>query len=63
MSQKTKFDERYIHGETLMTWALRWFSMSNDAFYNQYRFNFNPHDYPGLYNAARKRYFEEVHPK
>lgn len=31
-----------------------WFSMSNDSFFEQYGFNFNPHDYKGLYADVRK---------
>lgn len=33
--------------------AILWFKMSNDAFYELYGFNFNPHDYPYLYEIAR----------
>lgn len=42
-------------GRSLMFWALEWFRMSNDTFYALYGFNFNPHKYPGLYEAARER--------
>jgi len=44
-------------GATLLTWAIRWFKMSNDSFFNYYGFNFNPHDYPGLYELARKKVY------
>lgn len=33
--------------------------MSNDCFYELYGFNFNPHEYPGLYEEARKRVYGE----
>ena len=39
--------------------TLEWFKMSNDAFFDLYGFNFNPHNYPGLYEQARERYFKE----
>ena len=51
------WDTTYLYGASLMTWALRWFSMSNDAFFDLYKFNFNPHEYSGLYEEARRRYF------
>lgn len=44
---------------SLMFWALEWFSMSNDTFFEIYGFNFNPHEYPGLYEEARKRHWGE----
>lgn len=57
------YDGMLLRGASLMTWAIRWFSMSNDAFFELYGFNFNPHDYPGLYEAARARvYPQEVQP-
>lgn len=37
--------------------CLDWFKMSNDAFFVSYGFNFNPHDYPGLYEWGRKKLF------
>lgn len=46
-------------GASLMTWAIRWFSMSNDTFYDLYGFNFNPHKYPGLYEATRRRVYPQ----
>ena len=50
-----RFDSTSYKGKSLMFWALQWFSMSNDAFFKLYGFNFNPHNYPGLYEAARER--------
>lgn len=35
--------------------TLDWFQMSNDGFYALYGFNFNPHNYPGLYEWGRKK--------
>lgn len=31
-----------------------WFKMSNDDFFEKYGFNFNPHEYPGLYMKCRR---------
>ena len=56
------YDILLLNGKPLMFWAIEWFSMSNDDFYDLYGFNFNPHEYPGLYEQARTRYFsEEAH--
>ena len=37
--------------------ALEWFDMSNDDFFEKYKFNFNPHEYAGLYKIASELYF------
>ena len=39
--------------------CLDWFQMNNDAFYDFYGFNFNPHEYPGLYDWGRKTLYGE----
>lgn len=44
-------------GKTLLEWAVEWFKMSNDVFCSLYGFNFNPHDYPGLYEIARREVY------
>lgn len=49
------YDSVILRGKTLAEWAGLWFSMSNDAFFAMYGFNFNPHEYPGLYELAQKR--------
>ena len=54
----SKYDRIQLHGKSLMFWAVEWFKMSNDAFFKLYGFNFNPHNYPGLYDDARKRVFK-----
>ena len=59
MRMSSMYDFTLYKGESLMTWAIRWFSMSNDAFFSLYGFNFNPHEWPGLYEEAQKR----VYPK
>lgn len=46
-----------LRGKTLLQWAVLWFKMSNDAFYELYGFNFNPHDYPMLYEIAREEVY------
>lgn len=40
-----------------MEWAIHWFAMDNDSFYKAFGFNFNPHDYCGLYEEARERLY------
>ena len=59
----SRYDVLVLNGKSLMYWALEWFSMSNDAFFDLYGFNFNPHNYPGLYEQARERYFKEENDK
>lgn len=44
-------------GKSLLDWAVLWFETSNDAFYELYGFNFNPHRYPMLYEVARKKVY------
>lgn len=55
----SQYDLIPLNGKSLMFWALEWFRMSNDTFYDLYGFNFNPHKYPGLYEEARKRTYGE----
>ena len=57
--EMSRYDVLFMNGKSLMFWALEWFSMSNDAFFACYGFNFNPHNYPGLYEQARARYFSK----
>lgn len=54
----SKYDRIQLRGKSLMFWAVEWFKMSNDVFFSLYGFNFNPHNYPGLYDEARKRVFK-----
>ena len=51
----SQYDLVPYRGKSLMFWALEWFRMSNDCFYEIYGYNFNPHDYPLLYEQARER--------
>lgn len=44
-------------GKSLLEWAIIWFKTSNDAFHAMYGFNFNPHEYPYLYEIARKEVY------
>ena len=53
----SQYDLIPYRGKSLMQWAILWFTTSNDAFYDCYGFNFNPHDYPGLYEDARERVY------
>ena len=50
---KTMYAMRKYKGKSLIDWAVLWFKMSNDAFFRLYGFNFNPFDYPYLYDIAR----------
>ena len=53
----SQYDLVIYKGESLMYWAIEWFKMSNDTFYELYGFNFNPHNYPNLYEIARERVY------
>lgn len=46
-------------GKSLLQWACIWFRTDNDTFFNEYGFNFNPHEYPYLYDVARKEVYPE----
>ena len=54
---------QYANGDIkcypLVYMGCQWFRMSNDAFYEMYGFNFNPHEIPGLYNRCRRIVFGE----
>lgn len=50
-----KYTSTMYKGKLLLYWAVQWFKMSNDDFFALYGFNFNPHDYPGSYELARKK--------
>lgn len=39
--------------------CLEWFRMDNDSFYEKYGFNFNPHEFKGLYDWGRKTLYGE----
>lgn len=56
---KARYAITPLRGKSLLQWAILWFKTSNDAFYELYGFNFNPHEYPMLYEIAR----EEVYGK
>lgn len=53
----SQYDFVYLKGKSLMFWAVEWFNMSNDTFFDLYGFNFNPHNYPLLYETARERVY------
>lgn len=54
---KARYSMQTLRGKTLLQWAVLWFKMSNDVFYELYGFNFNPHDYPMLYEIAREEVY------
>ena len=51
---KTMYAMRKYKGKSLIDWAVLWFKMSNDAFFRLYGFNFNPFDYPYLYDILQE---------
>ena len=51
---QVKFSDGSVKYYNALDMAVQWFKMSNDCFYDLYGFNFNPHDYPGLYERARR---------
>ena len=55
----SRYDSIFYKGKSLMFWALQWFTMTNDTFFDLYEFNFNPHKYPNLYEEARQRLWGE----
>ena len=54
---KVRYSMQTLRGKKLLQWAVLWFKMSNDAFYELYGFNFNLHDYPMLYEIAREEVY------
>lgn len=63
---KIPISQKVISGMLLVNWSdgsttkydavdmgVEWFGMSNDAFHATYGFNFNPHEWPGLYEKCR----------
>lgn len=59
MNAEIHYSTTFFKGKPLIFWAVQWFKMSNDCFYEMYGFNFNPHDYTGLYEIARKKVYPE----
>ena len=47
------YENATYKGHPMVDLAVSWFKMSNDDFFKVYGFNFNPHQYPGLYEKAR----------
>lgn len=59
ISEEYYYSSRMLRGKSLLEWAVLWFKLSNDEFFRIYGFNFNPHEYVGLYEIARKKVFGE----
>ena len=55
--EETYYSTKYYKGKSLLEWAIIWFNTSNDVFFRMYGFNFNPHEYKGLYALARKKVY------
>lgn len=53
------YSTKLLKGKSLLEWAIIWFKTSNDGFYRMYGFNFNPHEYKGLYQLARSKVYSE----
>jgi hypothetical protein len=53
------YSHKMLRGKSLLEWAVLWFKMSNDVFFEMYGFNFNPHEYEGLYKIARNKLSEK----
>lgn len=58
-SLQVVYSDGSVQGYDLVSLGCEWFRMSNEEFYKKYGFNFNPHDYAGLYEHCR----ELVYPK
>lgn len=56
-TEEIYYSTKYLNGKPLLEWAIIWFKTSNDGFFRTYGFNFNPHDYKGLYILARKKVY------
>lgn len=63
MKKYEKYKKAMLNGKSLYQWAVLWMLMTNDDFFNVYGFNFNPHQYPGLYEIARRDVFSEEYRK
>lgn len=53
------WSDGHIDGYDMVDLGCDWFRMSNDCFYEAYGFNFNPHNYPGLYERCRNIVYPE----
>lgn len=60
---RKKYKKEMLNGKSLYQWAVLWMLMTNDDFFNLYGFNFNPHEYPGLYEIARRDVYPEEYRK
>lgn len=56
MQNDEKYRKEMLNGKSLYEWAVLWMLMTNDDFFNLYGFNFNPHEYPGLYEMVRAEF-------
>lgn len=52
-----EYSDGSIESFNLTDLGCDWFKMSNDGFYEKYGFNFNPHEYKGLYEVCSKIVF------
>lgn len=61
-SLRVTYSDGSVKGYDMVRLGCEWFQLSNDSFFKKYGFNFNPHEYPGLYERCRKLVYpkEEV---
>lgn len=57
---KIRYAIQSYKNKSLLEWAKIWFKTDNDSFYADYGFNFNPHEYPHLYEIARDELYGGV---
>lgn len=58
-AEKGKYKTRFLRGKSLYEWAIIWFKIDNDTFFDLYGFNFNPNEYEDLYEIARRDVYPE----
>lgn len=58
-AEKSKYKTRFLRGKSLYEWAIIWFEIDNDVFFDLYGFNFNPNEYEDLYEIARRDVYPE----
>lgn len=51
------FATTFYKGYSLLHLAVEFMQLSNDDFFTKYGFNFNPHEWSGLYEIAREKVF------
>lgn len=68
---KFAVSQEVLHNTLIVKWSdgttttynavdmgVEWFRMTNDDLFKKYGFNFNPNEYPGLYEKCRRIAFQ-----